>query len=97
MATAAAQHGARFVTASVLYLKPGVKEHFEGFLRREYPDLVPRYRSMFPGAYAPGGYTRRLHDLVRVLQDRYGLAPQPPSLARLAAGPVPGQQLALAL
>ncbi len=96
-AHAAAEHGARFVTTRVLYLKPGVKEHFEGFLRREYPDLVPRCRTMFPGAYASRGYTRRLDDLVAVLQDRYGLAPQPPSLSRLAAGPVPGEQLAMAL
>ena len=94
---AAAGHGARFIGTSVLYLKPGVKEHFNDFLRREYPGLLPRYRGMFPGAYAPKGYARRVRDLVTVLQERYGV------LAPPQAGPEPdrgfeaGQQLALAL
>ena len=53
-AHAAAEHGARFVTTRVLYLKPGVKEHFEGFLRREYPDLVPATARCSPAPMPPG-------------------------------------------
>ena len=49
---AAAEAGACFVWANVVYLKPGTKEHFMEFLEREYPQLVGRYRLMFPGAYA---------------------------------------------
>ena len=50
--TAAAEAGACYVWANVVYLKPGTKEHFMEFLARAYPQLVPRYRAMFPGAGA---------------------------------------------
>ena len=52
---AAAEAGACFIWANVVYLKPGTKEHFMEFLEREYPQLVGRYRVMFPGAYAANG------------------------------------------
>ena len=94
---AAAGHGARFIGASVLYLKPGVKEHFNDFLRREYPSLLPRYRGMFPGAYASRGYARRVRDLVTVLQERHGVLPPSHAGLQPAAGFETGQQLALVL
>lgn len=93
VARAAAEHGAQFFGASVLYLKPGVKEHFTGFLESRYPDLVARYRRLFPGAYAPSGYARQVYGLVDALQHRYGL------LAERSASPSEDLpvQLALAL
>lgn len=50
---AAAQAGACFVWANLVYLKPGTREHFMEFLARDYPQLVPKYQNLFPGAYAP--------------------------------------------
>src|SRR5437879_6639381 len=50
---AAAEAGACFVWANIVYLKPGTKEHFMGVLAREYPHLLARYRDLFPGAHAP--------------------------------------------
>ena len=94
---AAAGHGARFIGASVLYLKPGVKEHFNDFLRREYPGLLTRYQGMFPGAYAPKEYARRVRDLVAVLQERYGVLAPPQTAPQPDRGFEAGQQLALAL
>src|SRR5207248_3852669 len=52
--SAAAEAGACYVWANVVYMKPGTKEHFMEFLGREYPQLVPKYKDMFRGAYAPG-------------------------------------------
>ena len=46
---AAAEAGACFVWANIVYLKPGTKEHFLAFIEREYPHLIPRYRDLFPG------------------------------------------------
>lgn len=94
----AAQHGARFLGASVLYLKPGVKEHFGDFLQREYPQLIPRYRWMFPGAYASKGYVRQVQDLVGALQQRYGVPAQgEEDWAQPGGRAEAGQQMALAL
>jgi len=45
---AAADAGACFVWANIVYLKPGTKEHFMEFLAREYPQLLGRYRDLFP-------------------------------------------------
>ena len=54
---AAADHGARFVGARILALQGTVKDHFLGFMREEYPELLAEYRRLFPGANAPKDYT----------------------------------------
>jgi DNA repair photolyase len=46
----AAAHGAQFVGSRVLELKEGTKDHFLGFIEREFPDLSADYRWMYPGA-----------------------------------------------
>jgi DNA repair photolyase len=46
--------GAVSVSAVGLHLRPGVREHFMGFLEAERPDLVPLYRRRFQrGSYQP--------------------------------------------
>jgi DNA repair photolyase len=81
---AAAEAGACFVWANIVYLKPGTKEHFLEFLGREYPHLLPRYRELYPGAYAPhsakapvleavGEFKRR-----HAIGDRRGFRAEPP-------------------
>ena len=57
---AAADHGARFLGANTLYLKGGTKEHFLGFLEREYPHLQEMYRRLYPGGYAPKRFRETL-------------------------------------
>lgn len=49
VARAAADHGARFLGANPLYLKPGVREHYLGFLAAEYPGLLAAYRRLYRG------------------------------------------------
>ena len=62
---AAARHNARFVSAAVLYLKEGVKEHFQRFLMQSYPHLLPPIpphvsRRLHPkGLLPPGPRARR--------------------------------------
>lgn len=81
---AAAEAGACFVWANIVYLKPGTKEHFMEFLGREYPHLLPRYRELFPGAYAPaaakGAVTATVAELKRGhrVADRRGWRAEPP-------------------
>ncbi len=70
---AAADAGACFVWANVVYLKPGTKEHFMEFLARDYPHLLARYRDLFPGAYAPSAVKAPVIGAVSALKRRYGV------------------------
>ena len=73
----AAEHGARFLGASTLYLKEGTKEHFLSFLERDYPRLVETYGSLYPGPFLPRplkeNIQRRVANLkcIHGLKDRY--------------------------
>ena len=89
---AAAAHGAHFVGTNVLYLKPGVKEHFMGFLEHEFPELVRGYERLYPGAYAPKDYKAALVSMVTTLQERYSV----PTRAAMR-GPVAPRQLKMEL
>ena len=96
VARAASRHGARFLTTSVLYLKEGVKQHFEGFLEREYPHLLGRYGRMFPGAYAPRAYNRQVRGLVDLFEARHRL-PLSDAFPALETPEAPARQLAMVL
>ncbi|HVM34952.1 MAG TPA: radical SAM protein, partial [Actinomycetota bacterium] len=50
--TAALDAGATNVSPILLHLRPGVKEVYLRWLEDEFPELVPKYRAMYPGAYA---------------------------------------------
>lgn len=89
---AAAEAGACFLWANVVYLKPGTKEHFFHFLEREYPHLVPRYARMFPGAYAPARVKASVQGAIAELQQRWPVADRRARPAEPAPEPV---QLAL--
>ena len=71
---AAADAGACFVWANIVYLKPGTKEHFMEFLGREYPHLLARYRDLFPGAYAPASTKAPVMATVAGLKRRYEIS-----------------------
>lgn len=67
--------GATRVVFGALHLRPGAKEWFWQWLEREHPDLIPRYRGLYPGvsAYAPDGYRKMLSARVRPLLRRHRL------------------------
>ena len=58
-----------------MYLKDGTRDHFMGFIEREYPARwSTRYERLYAGAYAPKDYRSTVQRLVDVLQERYGVA-----------------------
>lgn len=67
--------GAARVIVGALHLRPGAKEWFWSWLERERPDVLPRYRGLYPGvsSYAPAGYRKLLAERVRPLLRRHGL------------------------
>jgi DNA repair photolyase len=92
--------GAASVSPIVLHLRPGAREWFMGWLGRQHPGLVPRYRGLYGhGAYASAAYQRQVTEQVRALAQRYRVgagAPrsrkrEPPTAssrgARWAGGP----------
>lgn len=85
---AIAEAGAQSVAYSALHLKPGAREWFFAWLERERPDLVARYRRLYPGGqvYAPPGYRRWLAARVRPLLRRHGLERPPRSAVALPPG-----------
>ncbi len=91
---AAAEAGACFVWANIVYLKPGTKEHFMEFLARDYPHLLPRYRDLFPGAYAPAAVEGPVIGTVSALKHRYGVGDR---RVWRAEPPEEPEQLALAV
>jgi DNA repair photolyase len=73
----AAEHGAAFLGAGVLHLEPGVREHFDGFLSAQAPELVPLYRRLYPGTRAPTGVEQCLGAAVAEFRRCYGLPDRP--------------------
>jgi len=70
---AIADSGARSVGAMVMHLEAGTREHFMGFLAREFPELAERYGHLYAAKYAPPSYVKRVQEMVGVLKARYGL------------------------
>jgi DNA repair photolyase len=67
--------GATGVTVLALHLRPGAREWFAAWLRREHPELVEDYRRIYgKGSYADKRYRRLLADRVGPLLRRHGLA-----------------------
>src|SRR3954466_12290151 len=70
---AIADHGAAFMGANIMYLKEGTKDHFMGFLGSEFPEMVERYRRLYPGAYASAEYVKSIRAVIDTVQERHGL------------------------
>ncbi len=82
---AIAESGARSVTPLVLHLRPGAREWYFGWLRREHPGLVGDYEELYgERAYAPRSYQDDVTDQVRVLAARHGLAGAGAATSRIA-------------
>lgn len=71
---AAAKHRAQFLSANLLFLKPGSKEWFMPFIKEAYPHLVPGYNRLYGGrTYAPKEYTKQVLKLVDEARHRWEL------------------------
>lgn len=69
---AIADHGATYVGGFVMHLEGGTREHFMGFLEREFPHLVERYGRLYAGKYASPEYSQRVRTVLGTIRARYG-------------------------
>jgi DNA repair photolyase len=56
VAQAAREAGAKSVSPIVLHLRPGVREHYLGWLGQAHPELANLYARLYPRSYAPKDY-----------------------------------------
>ena len=90
---AAANHRAQFLSANLLFLKPGSKEWFMPLIRESYPHLTPGYRQLYRHTYADKDYTQEVLAMVDEARRRWHLpAVTPPKELN---APRQQQQLAL--
>ena len=73
---AIADHGAAFVGANVMFLKDGTRDHFLGFIRSEFPQMLQGFEKLYAGPYAPPGYVASVRGMLATLQKRYDLKPR---------------------
>ncbi len=73
---AIADHGAAFVGANVMFLKGGTRDHFLGFIRSEFPQMLQGFEKLYAGPYAPPGYVASVRAMVATLQNRYDIKPR---------------------
>jgi DNA repair photolyase len=77
--------GAVSVSTILLHLRPGVREVFMPWLEGYRPDLVERYRELYPSSYAGAGPRARLAQTVDDLVDGRGGTAVSPARSRDAA------------
>jgi DNA repair photolyase len=73
---AVADHGAAFVGANVMFLKQGTRDHFLGFIRQEFPEMLEGFEKLYRGPYAPAGYVGAIRQVIATLQQRYDISPR---------------------
>jgi DNA repair photolyase len=77
---AAREAGACGIWANLLHLKPGTREHFLDCLAHDWPDLLPRYESLYDQgrAYLPASQVDPVRDRVRELARRHRVGDRRP-------------------
>ncbi|MGH9038664.1 MAG: radical SAM protein [Acidimicrobiia bacterium] len=60
VAAAARAAGAVSVSPIVLHLRPGVREHYLGWLGETHPELAPLYARLYPRSYAPKAFQEEI-------------------------------------
>ena len=81
--------GAVSVTPLLLHLRPGVREHYLGWLAGARPDLVAEHERLYPRSYAPKSRQQELSRLVAGLVERHGGRSASPLQTRSVRKPVP--------
>jgi DNA repair photolyase len=84
--TACVEAGAQSVTAIALHLRPGVREHFMGWLRPRDPGLADDYERRYHRSYLPDEEQKALAARVRAIAERAGARYATPAQARVPAG-----------
>jgi DNA repair photolyase len=84
--TACVEAGARSVTSILLHLRPGVREHFLGWLRPRDPGLAEDYERRYQRSYLPDLEQKRHAARVRSIAERAGAAYATPQEARVPSG-----------
>ena len=98
---AAIDAGATHVSPIMLHLRPGVREGFMEWLVGTHPNLVERYRDMYPRSYAPPSARRELRGRVDSLVRSLGGTPPRANPSRWSrreghgSAPAPATQLTL--
>jgi DNA repair photolyase len=65
--------GATGISGMALHLRPGAREWFFRWLRREHPDLVPAYQRLYArGAYVQKPYAEELQRKLRMIMPGTG-------------------------
>jgi DNA repair photolyase len=71
---ATAEAGGKYIFANPLFLKPCSAAVFLPFLEKEFPHLLETYRERFQSrAFLPGGYRKRISELMAKLRRKYGI------------------------
>ncbi len=78
MICAAKKYGADFVFVGALTLFGNgpydCKTLYYKFLEKHYPDLVPKYKALYKGFFAPSrGYQRKLKEVTKKLCKKHGI------------------------
>ena len=68
----AAAAGVPIVGSNVMHLQGGTREHFTGWLAREFPQLVTRYRELYKRDYAPAAYCQEVKSAVTAARTKHG-------------------------
>jgi DNA repair photolyase len=74
VAAAAKAHGAASFGSAVLRLVPQVKEHYLGFVRETFPDLLPRYERAYAGTNITVDYQTAIERRLARVRKHYGFA-----------------------
>jgi DNA repair photolyase len=73
VAQACLEAGAVSVTPVALHLRPGVREHYLGWLARTRPELAELYAQRFrKGSYQPRAEQHHISEVVRAVQEAGG-------------------------
>ena len=79
---ACVEAGARPIASILLHLRPGVREHYLGWLAEARPDLLALHQELYRKAYAPKSAQNRVSGMVSELVERHGGRPARPSATR---------------
>jgi DNA repair photolyase len=84
--TACVEAGAQSVTSILLHLRPGVREHFLGWLKEQDPGLAEDYEHRYQRSYLPDAEQKAHAARVKAIAERAGSRYATPREARVPSG-----------